>query len=146
MKALQQQMLLLSCVSCILVLAGCSRKRETPSTEPTEMPVARPFRDLRDLPGTVFDVTYTPNTIRIDEPTVRRMLKSVGSDGEIYVFDDSDERIRGLQEGQVLFLENVAVRKVAAVAKHKNYIVVRTDYLLTLLGPHTTFQSENVMA
>ena len=122
-------LLLFACLSCTLVLEACSKKSESASSEPTQMPVARSFRDLRDLPGTVFDVTFTPNTIRIDESTVRRVLKSVGSDGDIYVFDDSDDRIRSLHEGQVLFLENVAVRTVLAVAKHENQIVVGTDYV-----------------
>ncbi len=128
-KALPIQVLLLLFVPWMIVLQGCSKKTENASSGPTEMPAARAFRDLRDLPGTIFDVTYTPNTVRIDEPTVRRTLKSVGSDGDIYVFDNSDGRIRGLQEGEVLFLENVAVRKVVAVAKHEKHIVVGTDYV-----------------
>lgn len=92
------------------------------------IPAARPFHDLRELPGTIADITLTSNTIRIDEATARRTLKSVGSDGNIFVFDDSDQRIQNLQEGQILFLENIAVQKVLAIVRKDKFIVVGTDY------------------
>ena len=49
---------------CLLVLAAlvaCSKKSAPPPTE-SGIPVARPFRDLHDLPGTVADITVTSNT------------------------------------------------------------------------------------
>jgi hypothetical protein len=52
----------------------------------------------------------------------------VGSDGDVFVFDNSDKRIQDLQDGQVLLLDNVAVRKVLAVAHKDNLIIVGTDY------------------
>jgi hypothetical protein len=116
----------LLCVAGCVLLSGCSKK--TPSNAPAGIPVARPFKDLRDLPGTVANVTLTSNTVRIGESTTRRILKSVGSDGDIFVFDNSDPRIQGLHEGQVLLLDNVAVRKVLAVVRKDNLIVVGTDY------------------
>jgi hypothetical protein len=120
-------LLSLCCLASILAQPACSKKMPTATGEPA-MPAVRPFHDLRDLPGTIFEVTYTPATVRIEESAVHRTLKSIGSAADIYVFDDSDERIRGLHEGQVLFLENLAVRKVIAVARHGNQIVVGTDY------------------
>jgi len=110
----------------LVLLVGCSKKSAPP--EASGIPAARPFHDLRELPGTIADVTLTSNTVRIDDATTRRILKSVGSDGNVFVFDGSDQRIQSLHEGQILFLENVAVQKVLAVAKKDNYIVVGTDY------------------
>ncbi len=117
---------------CILVvlglafLTGCSKKSASP--ESSGIPVVRPFHDLRELPGTIADVTLTSNTVRIDEATTHRILKSVGSDGDVFVFDDSDKRIQDLHEGQNLLLDNVAVRKVLAIARKDNLIIVGTDY------------------
>jgi hypothetical protein len=125
MKDLQWRMRFLFCVACIL-LSSCSKK-STPH-ETSGIPVARPFHDLRELPGTIADVTLTSNTVRIDEATTRRILKSVGSEGDVFVFDDSDKRIQDLHQGQVFLLENVAVRKVVAVGRKDNLIVVGTDY------------------
>lgn len=116
-------------VSFLLVLGplvGCSKKTAPPSA--SGMPAARPFRDLREIPGTIAEITLTSNTVRIDEAATRRTLKSVGSDGNIFVFDDSDPRIQNLHEGQILFLENVAVQRVLAVVRKGNLIVVGTDY------------------
>lgn len=117
---------LICCFLVLTVLAACSKK----GTEPTAsgMPPARAFHDLRELPGTIADITLTSNTVRIDEGTSRRILKSVGSDGNIFVFDDSDQRIQNLQEGQILFLDNIAVQKVLAVARKDKLVIVGTDY------------------
>jgi hypothetical protein len=116
-------------VLCFLILAAltaCSKKGTEPQV--SGIPVARPFHNLRELPGTIADITLTSNTVRIDETTSRRILKSIGSDGNIFVFDDSDQRIKDLQEGQILFLENIAVQKVLAIARKDKFIVVGTDY------------------
>jgi hypothetical protein len=110
----------------LTALVACSKKSAPPI--PSTMPAARSFHDLRELPGTIADITLTGNTIRIDEKTTRRILKSVGSDGNIYVFDDSDPHIQNVHEGQILFLENIAVQKVLAVARKDKFIVVGTDH------------------
>ena len=117
---------LLCCLLALGALVACSKK----SAQPTEsgIPAAQSFRDLRELPGTVADISLTSNTVRIDEKTSRRILKSVGSDGNIFVFDDSDQRIQNLHEGQILFLENIAVQRVLAIARRDKFIVVGTDY------------------
>jgi hypothetical protein len=116
---------LFSYVLVCVLMAGCSKKSPPPHAG---IPVARPFKDLRQLPGTIADVTLTSNTVRIDEATTHRILKSVGSDGDVFVFDNSDKRIQDLHEGQILLLDVVAVRKVSAVARKDDLIVVGTDY------------------
>lgn len=113
-------------VAGLALLAGCSKKSASPSA--SGLPVAHPFRDLRELPGTIADVKLTSNTVRIDEATTRRILKSIGSDGNVFVFDASDPRIQNLKEGQVLFLENIAVQKVLAIVRKDNLIIVGTDH------------------
>jgi hypothetical protein len=121
-----QAKLCLLCMAAVVLLSGCSKKDAPHQT--SGIPVARPFKDLRDLPGTIANVTLTSNTVRIDDSTTHRILKSIGSDGDIFVFDNSDQRIQNLREGQVFLLDNVAVRKVLAVAKKDNLIIVGTDY------------------
>jgi len=110
----------------LLLLVGCSKKNGEPGV--SGIPAARGFSDLRDVPGTIADFTLTSNAVRIDYSTLRRILKSVGSDGNVFVFNDSDPRIQNLHEGQILFLENVSVQKILAVVKKDNLIVVGTDY------------------
>jgi hypothetical protein len=117
---------LVCCLLVLTLLAACSKKSAPPAA--SGITATRSFHDLRELPGTIADITLTSNTVRIDETTARRILKSVNSDGNIFVFDDSDQRIKNLQEGQILFLENSAVQKVLAVAKKDKLIIVGTDY------------------
>ena len=117
---------LVCCLLILTALVACSKKSAPPAV--SGIPAARPFHDLRELPGTIADITLTSNTVRIDEMTARRILKSVGSDGNIFVLDDSDQRIQNLQEGQTLFLENIAVQKVLAVSRKDKLIIVGTDY------------------
>ncbi len=116
----------LLCLLILVLLAGCSKKSAPPDV--SSIPAAHPFHDLRELPGTIADVTLTSNTVRIDNATTQRILKSVGSDGNLFVFDNSDPRIQSLREGQILLLDNVAVQKVLAVARKDNLIIVGTDY------------------
>lgn len=117
---------LFCCLVVLAALIACSKRSAPPIA--SGIPAARPFHDLRELPGTIADVTLTSNTVRIDETTARRTLKSVGSDGNIFLFDDSDQRIQNLHEGQILFLENIAVQKVLAVARRDQLVIVGTDY------------------
>src|SRR5579864_3264817 len=88
MKRATMKPKLLFCVLILVTLVGCSKKSAPPTS--SGMPAARSFHDLRELPGTVADITLTANTVRVDEKTTRHILKSVGSDGNIFVFNDSD--------------------------------------------------------
>ena len=136
--------ILLSCLSFLAVfLTSCSKKNnnEVSETHPGNVsPLTGPFKDMRDVPGTVFEVTYTTNTTRIDADTVRRALKSVSSDGDVFVFDDSDPHVSNIAEGQTLLLENFAVRKVLAVAKKDSQVIVGTDQA----GLEDLFQKANI--
>jgi hypothetical protein len=87
------------CLSILLVLfTSCSKRGVREIHGWTPLP--GPFHNLREIPGTVFDVTYTPKTVRIDLETVRRTLLSVSTNGDVFVFDDSDPRLRSLGRGR----------------------------------------------
>ncbi len=120
-----------------LLLTACKHRApnsgEGASSMPTQevrvsssgVPVA--FRDLRKLPGTVFDVTYTPNTIKIDLPTTQKSLRSVSDDGKVFVFDSGDPRFHQLREGSVLFLEHLGVLRVISVNTQGSQVAVLTE-------------------
>ncbi|MGH9728946.1 MAG: hypothetical protein ACRD4V_10200 [Candidatus Acidiferrales bacterium] len=113
----------------LFAVSGCKQKTtsmaQTGSTSATGVPSQ--FLDLRNMPGTVFDVTYTPNTVRIDLPTVQRTLKSVSSDAKVFLFEASDPRIRDLKEGKIMFLEHLGVRRVVGTVNQGAQIAVVTD-------------------
>jgi hypothetical protein len=89
--------------------------------------VPNAFRDISRLPGSVFQVTYTPNTVRIDLPTAQRVLRSISRDGRVLVFDAGDSRVRDLKQGNVLLLEHLGVRRVAQVLDQGSSIAILTE-------------------
>jgi hypothetical protein len=114
---------------CAALLIGCRAREHPPAlTIPVSgsgVPVG--FRDISNLPGTVFQVRYTPATVRIDLPAVQKSLTSVSDDGRVLVFDSDDARLHQLKEGSVLFLEHLGVRRVDAVNIQGSQVAVLTD-------------------
>ena len=129
--------ILCACALICFAFTSCSKpkssaeqqppQRQTPSSATYSTSLAHPFKDLRDVPGTIFDVSYTPQTVRIDESSWRTSLKSISSDGNVLVFDNPDAKISSLHEGSTLVLENLAVRSVLATATQDGHFVVNTD-------------------
>lgn len=114
----------------MFTVSGCKQKTSSTVAQPgatTASGIPSQFRDLSKLPGTVFDVTYTPNTVRIDLPTVQRTLKSVSRDARVFLFDASDPRIRALTEGKIMFLEHLGVRRIVGTVNHGSQVAIITD-------------------
>lgn len=78
-------------------------------------------------PGAVYEVTYTPNTVRIDFPSTQKLLRSVSDDGRVFVFDGADPRLANLQPGKIMFLEHLGARKVLAVQRQGSQTAVLTE-------------------
>jgi hypothetical protein len=112
-------------VLCIATaLSSCSGGKHGTS-ENTAAPAGTPAAFYAP-PGAVYDVKYTPNTVRIDLPTVQKTLKSVSGDGQIFLFQGGDPKIGGLTAGKVMFLEHIGVLRVTGVANKGSQVVVVT--------------------
>lgn len=112
-------------VLCIApVLASCSSANR--GTNGKAAAAAGTPAEFYAPPGAVYDVKYTPNTVRIDLPTVQKTLKSVSSDGHIFLFDGGDPKIGELTAGKVMFLEHIGVLRVTGVANKGSQVVVVT--------------------
>jgi hypothetical protein len=110
-------------VGSSLWVSGCSKTQQVQSESASadrsldprttaNLRVTRLFKDMRDLPGTVFEVTYTANTVQLDAAHWQKSLQSVSTDGRVWVFDPRDDTVMQLSEGKTMFLENLAVMKV----------------------------------
>jgi hypothetical protein len=121
------------CVWSLLILAllssGCKKEQapEAAAGSVSSTGVPSQFRDLRSLPGTVFNVTYSPNVVRIDLATTQKALKSVSDDGQVFVFESDDPRFRNLREGKIMFLEHLGARRVLAVHTEGQQIAFLTE-------------------
>lgn len=82
--------------------------------------------DLRRLPGTVYDVTLGPMTVAIDAATAGRAVRGISEDNDVFVFDAADARAQRLAVGTILLLEGVALRKIVAVERDGDALVVGT--------------------
>lgn len=89
--------------------------------------LATPTADLMALPGSVFEVTYSPDTIVIDRATALKSLKSVSADESTLVFEHPDEKLLQLKAGSVMLLQELAVRKVTAVIRQGSQLIVGTE-------------------
>lgn len=128
-------------ILCLSSCSGCSSNNTpghpaTPSTTANPTPTGNSGAGAAATPapsqfyappGAVFDVTYTPNTVRIDLPTVQKTLRAVSPDGSALVFDSTDPRLQGLTAGKVLFLEHLGVRKIVYVVKQGSQVGLITD-------------------
>jgi hypothetical protein len=129
MRCAQRALLALSAACLVLSLSSCSScSRSSSPTSPSNVSTSSPAPpEFYNPPGAVFEATYTPNTIRIDFPTVKKSLRSVSDDARVFIFDASDSRIRELAKGKVMFLEHLGVRKVDEVMNQGSQIAVLTE-------------------
>ncbi len=77
--------------------------------------------------GATFDVTWSPNSVRLTRDQTLRSLRRVSRDGATFTFASGDPAIAGLKPGQILLVWGIALRKVTAVEPQGAAIVVRTD-------------------
>ena len=135
MKRVFVAVLILGSAGVSLCVASCSKQRqaqpgsasEDKSRDPrtaTNLRVTRLFKDMRDLPGTVFEVAYTPNTVKVDASHWQKSLRSISTDGHVWVFDPGDNEVMQLSVGNVMFLENLAVMRVLGAADFEGKRVV----------------------
>ncbi len=121
-------LLILLLTGCLLALDSCSSCSRilSPGGSSGGASTAAPTQFYTPS-GAVFEVTYTPNTVRIDFPTVEKTLRSVSPDGRVFVFDAADPRLGELKEGKVMFLEHLGVLRVVATQTQGSQIDVLTE-------------------
>jgi hypothetical protein len=95
--------------AALAALSGCSPRAA--DSYATELPVY----DIAKLPGSVFQVNWSGDTVVIDPPTVRKALRGISPDHMFFLFDSSSEPIRRLAPGKIVFLQGLALRKVVRV-------------------------------
>src|SRR5262245_26330633 len=117
-------------LSVLPILTGCggSSPSQAPAQSSSAAPAAAPgTQDLTGRPGNVFNVTWKPTTVVIDRATVLSALRSVSTDETVLVFDGSVAALSALEPGKIMLLERIALRKVAAVRREGDQLVVQVE-------------------
>ena len=128
MKRTLKGLFALCLVGLMLGLSSCSScSRSASPSAPGRSALGTAPADFYTPPGAVLEVQYTPDTVRIDFPTVQKTLRSVSEDGQLFLFDASDPRISELKEGKVMFLEHLGVRRVIGAQNQGTQVAVLTD-------------------
>jgi len=114
----------------VLHLSSCSSSKKSAADAASEshLPPGQLPSSFYTPPHAVYEVTYTPNTVRIDFPTTQRLLRSVSEDARVFVFDGSDPRLADLQPGKIMFLEHLGARRVDAVQRQGSQTDVLTEF------------------
>lgn len=120
------------CVLAVLGYAGYQAMNRGPSGSPAQLApgagvVIGNGSDLTNAPGTVFQVTWTSNTVMVDAATTEKTFRGVSPDGQIFVFDNSDEQIRKLEVGSVMLLQGLALKKVVGVETDGDMTLIATQ-------------------
>jgi hypothetical protein len=77
--------------------------------------------------GATFDVTWSPNVVRLSRDQTLHALRRVSRDGGTFTFAAGDPAISALKPGQILLVWGIALRKVTAVESQGPGTVVQTD-------------------
>jgi hypothetical protein len=123
--------------ACLLVLVwlfpACSRQKTAPESsrekpsQPLSLAVLNLAADLSTKPGNAFQATFTDKVVKADAAAFLKSIRSISSDNSTFVFDPSDAVASRLQEGSILFVPGIAMRKVDIATKQDGNLVVVTE-------------------
>jgi hypothetical protein len=77
--------------------------------------------------GSASGVSYAPDLVVLERGEGERLLRSVGEDGWILVFDGDTQRLRSLRRGQTLFIRGILARKVVASHVEGSRVALLTE-------------------
>jgi len=117
----------------LLLLPACSRQNTAPESSrevgsgPVSLAALNLTPDLATKPGNVFQATFTEKVVKMEQAAFVKSIRSISSDNSTFVFDPSDDSASRLQEGSILFVPGIAMRKVDVATKQDGNLVVVTE-------------------
>jgi len=134
-----------------LQLLACSKHGQqdaagnatSPTNTPNSVPGAAPWsghvlrgddteslrsylRTVQEVKAKVFEVQWNPATVAIDREAAIRSLRRVSRDGVTFVFSADEPAVRNLKPGSIMWVRDLALRKVSAVDTQGGLTTVRT--------------------
>jgi hypothetical protein len=117
----------------LLLLPACSRQKTALESSrearsgPISLAALNLTPDLATTPGNVFQATFTEKVVKMDQAAFMKSIRSISTDNSTFVFDPSDNAASRLQEGSILFVPGIAMRKVDVATKQEGNLVVVTE-------------------
>jgi hypothetical protein len=77
--------------------------------------------------GSAAGVVYAPDVLVLERDEGERLLRSVGEDAWVLVFEGDTEKLRGLRRGQTLLIRDVLARRVIATHVDGSRVALLTE-------------------
>jgi hypothetical protein len=85
------------------------------------------LQNVREVKATRFEVQWNPATVAIDRETAIRSLRRVSRDGATFTFAANEPVVERIRPGSILWVRDLALRKVDAVGTEGGFIQVHTQ-------------------
>ena len=85
------------------------------------------LRTVQEVKATVFQVQWNPATVAIDREAAIRSLRRVSRDGVTFVFAADEPAVQKLKPGSIMWVRDLALRKVDAVGTQSGLTTVQTS-------------------
>ena len=130
------------------LLVGCKRGQQNTS-RPGEQPTTRPsgsklaiagrmlegadqatiasyLQSVQEVKPTKFFVQWSPDTIPVSREEAMRSLQTISEDGIVYTFASSEPVVGRLAPGHILWIWDIAIRRIDSVANLGDITIVHT--------------------
>ncbi|MFL6306015.1 MAG: hypothetical protein ACJ72H_20990 [Candidatus Sulfotelmatobacter sp.] len=104
-----------------------SSRNEQATTTPASVADISSGIDLSKQPGTLYQVTYAPDVVRVSAETVKHSLLGANRDHDIYIFRTTTELRSKLVPGKVVLFEGLSFKKIQAIAEDGSHLIVGTE-------------------
>ena len=102
------------------------------------------LQPVKEIKPTAFDVEWNPATVAVSRDEAMRSLQSISRDGGTFRFATSEPVVAKLRRGSILWIWDLAVRKVDRVTVEDDVTVVQTEPVAlteALTRAHIAFDS-----
>ena len=102
------------------------------------------LQTVKEIKPTAFDVEWNPATVAVSRDEAMRSLQSISRDGGTFRFATSEPVVAKLKPGSILWIWDLAVRKVDRVTVEDDVTVVQTEPVAlteALTRAHIAFDS-----
>jgi hypothetical protein len=139
---------LLIAVATIAVLASCKRDQQSAS-KPPEQPAKPPtastsevaarmldgadqatirnyLQTVQEVKPKKFSVQWSPDAVPVSRDEAARALQGINEDGSLYTFASSEPVVARLAPGRIMWIWDIAIRRIDSVAKLGDVTIVHT--------------------
>jgi len=152
---------LLVAVATIALLAGCKHSEQSGEAKPprgSTLAIAGRMLDgadqatirtylqtVQEVKAKKFSVQWSPDTVPVSREEAMRSLQSINEDGSLFTFASSEPVVGRLAPGRILWIWDIAIRRVDSVVNLGDVTLVRTKPVaLTQALPEAEIEFETV--